>query len=185
MIMVNTCTTIKCNICLTQLHTFRSKYDFIPKSWSHVACTLCQWLPEKMDPQPGQIWLHFHWVQTLGDHSPYNPNLILSPVIFGLKERLAGWKFTRVQDLSKAIPHFRVQRYTCFCVPICSSDVAEVARNLCGQWKDVLWRLAEVWWRYVHWFPFYITCDRTFGLALISNVTMHEKTRNIARFFFF
>ena len=40
-------------------------------------------------------------------------------------------------------------------------------RDLCGKWRDVLWRLVEVWWSYVHWFSFYITCDRTFGLVLV------------------
>ena len=53
----------------------------------------------------------------LGVHPPYNPDLNLSPVIFGffskLKEqRLAGQKFTRVQDLSKPVRHFRAQCYT-------------------------------------------------------------------------
>ena len=120
------------------------------------------------------FYFTFSFDSNLGVHSLYNPNLILSPVTFfsssKLKERLAVRKFTRVQDLSlvsKAVRYFRAQRSTCFSVPICSSDVAEVARNVCGQWRDVLWTLVEVWWRCVHWFPFYISCDRTFGLALV------------------
>ena len=108
------------------------------------------------------IW-HFHSFQTWGCIYPTIPTWFCK-----LKERLAGWNFARVQDLSKAVHHFRAQHYTCFCVSVCSSDVTEVARNLCGKWRDVLQGLIEVWWGYVHWFPFCITCDRTFRLTRVK-----------------
>ena len=116
------------------------------------------------------------------DFTPYNPDIILPPVPFAffskLKERLAEWKFTRVQDPSKAVRHFRGQRYSCFGVPICCSDVAEEAGHVCGQWRGLLWRLVEVWWSYVHWFPFDITCACTVLLALVQLVWKNPNNNN-------
>ena len=97
------------------------------------------------------IW-HFHWIPTWGCVDPTIPTYCcpLGLLAFFLNWRsVAGRKFTRVQDLSKAVRHFRAQRYACFGVQICSSDVAEAARNVCCQWRDALWRGVEVWWRYV------------------------------------
>ena len=34
-----------------------------------------------------------------------------------------------------------------------------------AMFSEGLWKF--VWWGYVRWFPFYITCDNTFRLALI------------------
>ena len=49
----------------------------------------------------------------------------------------------------------------------CSSDVAEAATI--SQWRDVKVRRRFVWfwWRYIHRFPFWITCNRPFGLGLV------------------
>ena len=30
--------------------------------------------------------------------------------------------------------------------------------------------LVEVWWRHAHCFPFYITCDKTFGTTLVRSL---------------
>ena len=125
-----------------------------------------------MDPQPWQIRFYNFIRFKIGGAFTLQSRLNVVPCDFWLfpklKERLAGRKFTRVQDLSKAVRHFRALRCTCFSIPICSSDVAEAAITLCDHWRGVLWRLVEVWWKYVHRFPFYITCDRTFGLALVK-----------------
>ena len=130
--------------------------------------TMSSAVPEKMDPQPGQnrfdIFTRFE-LELEGAFKLffYNPDLMLSPgtwLFSTLKERLTGRKFTP-PNLSKAVGHFRAQCYAYSGVPICSSDVAEAARNVCGQWMDV-----AVWRNYDHWFPCYITCDRTFGLLL-------------------
>ena len=104
-----------------------------------------------------------------------------------LKERLAGRKFTRVQDLSKNVRHFRAQRYTCFAVPICSSYVC-FQKFVWPMERDAIWRLVQVWWKYVHWFQFYITCDWAFGLALVLfclqilpyNIPVHTSIQHFA-----
>ena len=85
-------------------------------------------VPEKMDPQ-AKFEFTFSLDSNLRVHPPYNPDLILPPVTFGfskLIEQLAGRKFTELQDLSKMVRHFRVER------------VARTARNLCGQLRDVV-----------------------------------------------
>ena len=184
MIMVNNYTKIKLNIGPTPLHTIRSKRDVIPKVWRHVAQYVigCAWKTariysqDKFDIFRGHnfIDLTFSLDSNLVVHPPYNPDLIFPPVTFGffseLKERLAGRKFTRVQDLSKAVRHFRDQRYTSFGVPVCSSDVAEAARNVCDQWRDVRTlkayiSLLEVC-SLVSVLP-HLTLPKTFGLALV------------------
>ena len=142
-------------------------------------CTLCHrlCLKTKLNPQPWQNRFTFYIFtrfKYLGVHSPYNPDLILPPKTFGffskLKERLAGRVHQSPGPLKNRTSFQCSTLYeaTCFGVPICSAFVAQAASNLCGQWRDVLWRLVEVWWLYVHWFPFYNTCDRTFGLAFVS-----------------
>ena len=77
---------------------------------------------QKMDPQPGQIRFDikkpnmFTQFQ-LGSASTFQSKLNFAPCDFWLfffsklKERLAGRKFIGVQDLSKAIRHFRAQRF--------------------------------------------------------------------------
>ena len=156
--MVNTYlyTKIKLNICYTPcINVDQNMTSF--QSYGVMLHTMSVAVPEN----------GFYFFTRFKLDPPYNADLISRPVtlILFLKEQLAGRKFTRNRDLSKAVCHFRAQRYTCFGVPICSSEVAEAARNVCGQWRNALWMFAEVWWRYVHWFPLYITCDRTHGLA--------------------
>ena len=100
--------------------------------------------PDPTASLSGPFDFTFSLDSNLGVHSPYNPDLSLPAVTFGffffskLKVRLARRTFTKVQDLSKAVRHFRAQRYTRFSIPICSSDVAEAANKSSGQWRDEL-----------------------------------------------
>ena len=85
------------------------------QSYDVMLHTMLPAVPENMDPQPGQIRLYiFIRLKLWGAFTLQSRlNLILPPVRFGffppskLKERLAGRKFTRVQDISKAIRHFK------------------------------------------------------------------------------
>ena len=110
-------------------------YDVMVHTKSSAVC-------EKMDPQPEKNNLFDIFIRfKLGGAFTLQPRLNLAPCTFWLfskfKELLARWKCTRVQDLSKAVRHFRAHRYTSFGVPVRSTDVAEAARKVCGQWREV------------------------------------------------
>ena len=129
--MVNTYTKIKLNIfpitpCINLDQNMRPFQN--DDAMLH---TMPSAVPEKMEPQPGQnrfyIFTRFKFggAFTLQSRLHFAPSAVWL-FLSKLKERLAGRKFTRVQDLSKAVRHFRGQRYPCFGVPIivCSSGVA-------------------------------------------------------------
>ena len=84
----------------------------------------------------------------------------LPPVTFlsKLKAWLAGWQFTRAQDRSKAIISERNA------VPASEYHIQMWLRRLefCVASGDMYFEGL-----YNKTFPFYFTCDRTFGLALI------------------
>ena len=109
--MVNTYTKIKLNIYPTPCINLIN-YDIIRsfQSYGDMLHTMSSAVPGKMDPQPGQIWFDIFTGVKLGGAATQQPRLHFAK----LKERPAGRKFTRVQDLSKAVRHFRTQRYTCF-----------------------------------------------------------------------
>ena len=86
MIMVNTHTKIKCNIFPPPLHKFRSKNDVIP-SYDVMLHTMSSAVPEKKKKwirNQDKIDFTFSLDSNLGVHSPYNPDLILPPVPFGI-----------------------------------------------------------------------------------------------------
>ena len=104
------------------------------------------------------------------DRPPYSPDL--APCDFLFLTWRSGW-----QDGSYPGPlksrHFRAQRY----IP------ASEYQNAIQMWlrrlkycvtSGGMYSLVGVWWRCIHWFPFYITCDRTFGLALVDNTQLQR-----------
>ena len=150
---------------LAKLTSFQS-YDVMLHTMSSAVPEEKKWIhsQDKFD-------FAFCLDSNLGVPWPYNTDLILARVTFVVffnwrsswYGRSLPWSMTSqkpyVNSELNALP---ASVYT-----LCSSDVAEAAINVCGQLRDVLWRHVEVWWRYGHWFPCDVTCDRTFGLALV------------------
>ena len=138
----------KVKICPTPLHTFWSKYDVIPKLCRHVAHYVigCSW---KKGPQPGQIRFD----------------------IFTRFKRGGVGLSTRVQDLSKPYVISQVKAVPASVYQYALQMWLRQTKMCVASGVVVLWRRIEVWWRYVHWFPFDITCDMTcdmtFELALV------------------
>ena len=179
--MVNTYTKIKLNICPNPLHKYRSKYDVVPKLLRHAAhyaigCARKNGSTARLN----SIW-HFHSIQTwAGGAFTMKSRLNFAPLwlfhfwLFFLINRTSGWQDgslpgSRTFQKAYVISELNAISATVYQYFLCSftSGVAEVARNLCGQWRDVLGRLVEVWWTYVHWFLFNIICGRTLGLAVV------------------
>ena len=65
-------------------------------------------------------------------------------------------------------------------IPALQVWLRQLEMCVASELRDVLWRIAKVWWRYVHWFPFYMTGDRTFGLALVRQ-TRRQRIEHCVR----
>ena len=103
--------------------------------------TVSPTVPEKMDPQPGQISFNiFTRDSNLGVHSPYSSDFILPPVPFAFFVQIEGVAGSAevYQGPGSLKSRTSFQRSTCFGVLIRCLGVAEAARNLCGQWRDIL-----------------------------------------------
>ena len=155
--------------CLRNLHWLphTAPKRFFPKT-SSPCMTSTQW-PEPAStsmPVPTRPRSH-NRIQVL-DRPPYSPDLAPCDFVCSeLNERLAGRQFTRVQDPFINSRNFRSERYTCFRVPKCSWDVAEATIILCSQ---------GIYFEGLKEFPFYITCDRTFQLAVVLEFRLFRRS---------
>ena len=167
MIMVNTYTKITLNICPTLLHKFWYQNMKSFQSYDVMLHTMSSALPEKIDPQPGQNRFYIFARFRLDGAFTLRSRVNFAHCDFWLffLDWRSRWHDGNLPGSGTSQKPKVISELNA--IPALQVWLRQLEMCVASELRDVLWRIAKVWWRYVHWFPFYMTGDRTFGLALV------------------